>query len=162
MTKLTDMIARRRERLALDTYSIPNADDIGAELPHSAQVIDIASHIDIIDANARVISISSIEVRAQARKTFHLLEELAADIQLHSQLQPVVVREIGEGQYVLVSGERRLRAIRDVLRHPTIAARVIHCASDEQTWRRPSPNVICCPPYLHPVCRAQSQGNRQG
>ena len=47
----------------------------------------------------------------QPRETFdeESLEELSASIKEHGVLQPVIVRPSGEG-YVLVVGERRLRA----------------------------------------------------
>lgn len=40
------------------------------------------------------------------------LGELAASIAVHGVLQPVVVRELADGGYQLVAGERRLRAAR--------------------------------------------------
>ncbi len=55
------------------------------------------------------------------------LADLAASIKAQGLLQPVIVRadaDAQEGQppYLLVAGERRLRATRDVLKRPTIAA----------------------------------------
>lgn len=38
--------------------------------------------------------------------------ELAASIQLHGVLQPIVVRATADGEYELIAGERRLRAAR--------------------------------------------------
>ncbi len=40
------------------------------------------------------------------------LEELAASIRVRGVLQPIIVRERGEGQFELVAGERRWRAAR--------------------------------------------------
>ncbi len=40
------------------------------------------------------------------------LQELAASIRAHGILQPLLVSEAGEGRYVLIAGERRLRAAR--------------------------------------------------
>jgi len=59
------------------------------------------------------------------------LADLAASIKAQGLLQPVVVRadaDAQEGQppYLLVAGERRLRATRDVLKHATIAAILRH------------------------------------
>lgn len=47
------------------------------------------------------------------------LAELAADIATNGLASPPLVRPIGD-RYQLVAGERRLRAMRDVLRWPTI------------------------------------------
>ena len=39
------------------------------------------------------------------------IEQLSESIRLHGQLSPLLVRQIGEGEYQLVAGERRLRAL---------------------------------------------------
>jgi ParB/RepB/Spo0J family partition protein len=59
------------------------------------------------------------------------LADLAACIKAQGLLQPIIVRanaDAPEGRppYLLVAGERRLRAIRDVLKRPTIAAILRH------------------------------------
>jgi len=59
------------------------------------------------------------------------LADLAASITAQGLLQPIIVRaatDAPEGQppYLLVAGERRLRATRDVLKRPTIAAILRH------------------------------------
>jgi ParB family chromosome partitioning protein len=41
-----------------------------------------------------------------------LLGELAASIAVHGVLQPVIVRNLADGRYQLIAGERRLRAAR--------------------------------------------------
>ncbi|WP_304648169.1 ParB/RepB/Spo0J family partition protein, partial [uncultured Helicobacter sp.] len=48
----------------------------------------------------------------QPRKTFNLqaLQELSESIKEHGLLQPVVVYDNGDGDYILIAGERRLRA----------------------------------------------------
>jgi len=48
----------------------------------------------------------------QPRKSFDRdsLEELAASIKDHGLLQPIIVREYGEGRYQIIAGERRFRA----------------------------------------------------
>ena len=50
----------------------------------------------------------------QPRATFDeaQLHELAASIALHGVLQPVIVRELADGGYQLIAGERRARAAR--------------------------------------------------
>ena len=50
--------------------------------------------------------------RDQPRKYFDkgALEELAASITENGLLQPILVREYGEGRYQIIAGERRFRA----------------------------------------------------
>jgi len=74
------------------------------------------------DENAFIIPIHLIEIRTQARKTFHDLEKLAKTIKERGQLQPIVVKKLSYEKYLLIDGERRLRAIRDTLRQKTIRA----------------------------------------
>lgn len=56
------------------------------------------------------------------------LKELAASIKEHGLVQPVTVRPNPDGTppFLLVAGERRLRAVRDVLKGATIMAIVRH------------------------------------
>ena len=72
----------------------------------------------ITDTNVREfkaieIKIESIqESSSQARTEFDdiKLDELADSIRKNGILQPLIVQEIGENQYELIAGERRLRA----------------------------------------------------
>jgi len=64
------------------------------------------------------------------------IHELAASIKAHGLVQPIIVRAnsgTGEGapSYLLVAGERRLRATRDVLKRPTIVAIVRHDLTED-------------------------------
>jgi len=67
----------------------------------------------------------------QMRRVFdhEALGELAASIAQHGLLQPVTVRPLAGGQYQLIAGERRLRAVR-LLGKPTITARVMQVSDD--------------------------------
>lgn len=59
----------------------------------------------------------------QPRKHFdeEKLKELAASIERHGLLQPIVVQKLPDGQYMIVAGERRFRA-HQLLNRPTIDA----------------------------------------
>ena len=60
-----------------------------------------------------VLKISLVDPkRDQPRKYFDkdALEELASSIKEHGLLQPILVREYGEGRYQIIAGERRFRA----------------------------------------------------
>lgn len=73
-----------------------SAPELGSPAEHSALTIDVS----LIDANP-----------FQPRRQFNEEEiaSLAASIQEHQQLQPILVRKVG-ARYQLISGERRLRA----------------------------------------------------
>lgn len=61
----------------------------------------------------RKLKISFIDPKKdQPRKYFdkEALEDLAASIREHGLLQPILVREYGEGRYQIIAGERRFRA----------------------------------------------------
>ena len=60
-----------------------------------------------------ILKLSLIDPKSdQPRKNFdrQSLEELAASIQENGLLQPIIVREYGEGRYQIIAGERRFRA----------------------------------------------------
>ena len=67
-----------------------------------------------VEANME-ISVNAIEANPfQPRTTFddQALEELAASIRKLGVVQPLTVRDAGNGKYQLIAGERRLRAAR--------------------------------------------------
>lgn len=68
----------------------------------------------------------------QPRKTFRddSLEELAASIERHGLIQPITVKRQEEGHYLLVAGERRLRAF-EKLQKATIPAIVTNGNAEE-------------------------------
>ena len=77
-------------------------------------------------------SMSIVEVRCDAvhvgdrhRRDLGEIESLAESIATEGLLQPIGITE----ESVLVFGERRLRAVQDVLRRETISARVVHVRS---------------------------------
>ena len=77
-------------------------------------------------------SMSIVEVRCDAvhvgdrhRRDLGEIESLAESIATEGLLQPIGITE----ENVLVFGERRLRAVQDVLRRETISARVVHVSS---------------------------------
>ncbi len=76
------------------------------------------------DPDAVILHVSQIVIEEQARKECTNLEGLAASIREQGQLQPIIVTPRPDGQYLLAYGERRLRAIRDILKQDTILARI--------------------------------------
>lgn len=69
----------------------------------------------------------------QPRKTFDSvkLQELAEDIKQNGLIQPIIVRISGVGEYVVIAGERRLKAVR-MLNQPKIKAIIAKDYSNEQ------------------------------
>jgi len=64
-------------------------------------------------AGVQAISLDKIEVNPyQPRTEFNVqaLEELSDSIKVHGIIQPITVRQMPDGNYQLISGERRLRA----------------------------------------------------
>jgi len=68
---------------------------------HSEKIVQV--NIDLIKPN-----------KYQPRSIFseEKIEELARTIHTHGVIQPIVVREIGEGRFEIIAGERRYRAIK--------------------------------------------------
>lgn len=58
------------------------------------------------------------------------IEELSQTIRTHGVIQPIVVRELENGKYELIAGERRLRAVKK-LNLPTIPA-IVRSLNDAQ------------------------------
>lgn len=73
----------------------------------------------------REIACDAVQVANRHRRDMGDLEVLATSIATEGLLQPIGVTE----ENVLVFGERRLLAVRDILREPTIVARVVYVSS---------------------------------
>lgn len=67
------------------------------------------------------IRIEDIVVGDRARQVFERLDELAASIDEHGQIHPIVVTPLEDGKWGLVVGERRLRACK-ILKWESIEA----------------------------------------
>ncbi len=87
-----------------------------AGLGRGLDAIFLENTLDSSDNNGNSINtirISQIDPKSdQPRKSFDraALEELADSIREHGLLQPILVREFGEGRYQIIAGERRFRA----------------------------------------------------
>ncbi len=93
-------------------------------------------------AELREIAVADIATDGSNPRTLFDLDgeagihELAASIKAHGLVQPITVRanldaREGAPPYLLVAGERRLRAIRDVLKRRTIAALLRHDLTED-------------------------------
>jgi ParB family transcriptional regulator, chromosome partitioning protein len=81
----------------------------------------------------RQVALSSISAsQRNPRRKLRAIDELAASLQTHGLLQPVVVRRLGEGRYELVAGHRRLEAARQ-LGWKTIPA-VVRSESEDEAY----------------------------
>ena len=108
-----------------------DAPTTAAPAPHAAALAEL-----------REIAVAGITTDGRNPRTLFDLDgeagirELAASITAHGLVQPITVRanlDAGEGAppYLLVAGERRLRAIRDVLKRRTIAAILRHDLTED-------------------------------
>ncbi len=81
----------------LDAIFLDNATTEGTDSENRITILKLS----LIDPN-----------KDQPRKTFEKepLEELAASISENGLLQPILVREYGDGRYQIIAGERRFRA----------------------------------------------------
>lgn len=123
---LKEEIARKRAEASIT--------DIDKSKNTSARIIDFIPQ-DQQDPDALVLMINQVEVKEQGRKTFDDLEALASDIKAVGQLQPIVVKQIDAQRYRLVAGERRFRAIKQILKAETIRA-TIRRADESETDTR--------------------------
>ena len=73
----------------------------------------LTSNNDSIENQISMLKLSMVDPKSdQPRKHFdkEALEELADSISQNGLLQPILVREYGEGRYQIIAGERRFRA----------------------------------------------------
>jgi ParB family chromosome partitioning protein len=79
-----------------------------------------------------LIDINKIVVNDRIRHDYGDLEELAEDIRTNTLLNPPVVNTKNpDGTYTLIAGERRLRAMRDVLGYTQVDVNVVPAEDDE-------------------------------
>lgn len=84
------------------------------------------NNINDLQQGERVIDLDVDKIKPdpnQPRKDFNAedIQALADDIRMHGLIQPIIVRTDGIGQYIVVAGERRLRAF-VLLKEPKIKA----------------------------------------
>lgn len=87
---------------------------------------EIQSNRSGSDQGERVVEIEVEKIKAdpnQPRKSFAAedIQALADDIRSHGLIQPIIVRQDGIGQFMVIAGERRLRAFQ-LLKEPKIKA----------------------------------------
>ncbi|MDE1714171.1 ParB/RepB/Spo0J family partition protein, partial (plasmid) [Chromobacterium amazonense] len=75
----------------------------------------LLSTVDAVDDRLSTLPIDSIRPGKYQPRSFMdeaALDELAASIRVQGIIQPLIVRELGLGDYELIAGERRWRASR--------------------------------------------------
>jgi len=118
----------------------PAATDTATEAATTAPTASTPNAVAL--AELREIAVADIATNgSNSRTPFDLdgeagIRELAASITAHGLVPPITVRanlDAGEDTppYLLVAGERRLRAIRDVLKRRTIAAIMRHDLTED-------------------------------
>ena len=81
-----------------------------------------------------LIDIDRIVVNDRIRRDFGDLKELAEDIKQNTLLNALVVTPSnnGDGTYILIAGERRLRAMRDILGYKAVPVNTVGVEDAEQ------------------------------
>ena len=97
----------------------------------SPVAVSSESSADLSFMRAVVLPLSVIEVRDQVRQQFSGIDTLADDIAARGQRMPVEVEEISAGRFLLITGERRFRALsllakRDAQQWGSIKALVVN------------------------------------
>lgn len=84
--------------------------------------------------NVDLINVDKIIVRDRIRKDFGDIQELAEDIEQNTLLNALVVTPSGngDGTYILIAGERRLRAMRDILGYKAVPVNSVGAEDSEQ------------------------------
>lgn len=72
-----------------------------------------------------LLDIDRIQIGDRIRKDYGDLQELADDIQANTLLNPIVVTPSADGNYTLIAGERRLRAMRDILGYKQVTVNTV-------------------------------------
>lgn len=129
---LKEQIERRRREAAASMSGTAEGDT-----SNQAAAVAARMQSDAVDKAAVMVLVDQIEVKDQARKTFtpESLAELADSIRTHGLFHPLVVKKEGPFRYRLVAGERRLRAMRDLLKLDMVPARIIDNLDNEITLR---------------------------
>lgn len=86
------------------------------------------------------------------------LQELAHSIQTHGLAQPITIRPIGPKQYQIVAGERRFRAISQILQWETVPALVRDLTDAEASAIMLMENTSRVD--LDPISEAEAYANR--
>lgn len=99
----------------------------------------------IVPDGERVIEIEIEKIKAdpnQPRKEFNAqdIQELADDIRQNGLIQPIIVRKDGVGDFIVVAGERRLRAYQ-VLKEPKIKAIIRDYSADQLGYIQIAENI---------------------
>jgi ParB family transcriptional regulator, chromosome partitioning protein len=86
---------------------------LGALIPEHQQYFDSSKNPADAGAFITIVPLDKLKPNPdQPRKTFpdSSIEELADSIRRHGLLQPILAESSGDGEYIIVAGERRFRA----------------------------------------------------
>lgn len=136
MSSLKDKLAKHKAQKAATGQDGDKVNDV-TELLGADGESDVTELVEKAKEEGRFISLPAEQFRPdpnQPRKTFdpEKLAELQADIEAIGQLQPIVVRPVGDdGIHMIIVGERRWRAVSASDKVPTLDAVIITSELDE-------------------------------
>lgn len=118
---------------ALENGSMKNSTKVDEALNPIAmrEVRNIVGGGALEKISVDLIDLSPYQPRIITNKVLESLEPLAKDIERNGQMNPITLRQKGQ-RYELIGGERRFRAIKDILQLEFITAIVKSNVSDEK------------------------------
>lgn len=135
MAKSAPRLGKGLRALVTGTAESPASQAPAAPQPAAAPGTEQAPPQPVIEYihQPQEIPLDAVRPNAKQPRTHfddYAIAELAASIRVHGVIQPVVVRDLGDGAFELIAGERRCRAAREA-GLTTVPAIVRQCSDQE-------------------------------
>lgn len=134
MKKSTAVVTTGNDSVSpvVEKNTLPSTVEEGSLNPISkreSKNIVSGAHLESIDID--LIDPSPYQPRIMNKRVYENLPILAADIQTNGQLNPITVRQKGN-RFELIAGERRFRAIKEILKLKKITALIKTSMNDDK------------------------------
>lgn len=131
-TPVTVETDNKHQVSAVEENFVPSAVEEGSLNPiakRETKNVVSGSYLESIDID--LIDPSPYQPRIMNKRVYEKLPILASDIETNGQLNPITVRQKGN-RYELIAGERRLRAIKEILKLKKITALIKTSMNDDK------------------------------